>query len=70
MGEEDCQVTRVDIDAPAKFTLAVCRRFSIGATIHSPTLNGISFELSVGPFMIQFWNRGRRWFRCANYWNG
>lgn len=52
-----------------KFTINVCRSFSIGFTIHSPTLNGCSVELSVACLAFRFWNRGGPLFGFRNFWN-
>lgn len=54
----------------SKFTVGLCRCFSIGVTIHSPALNGCSVELAVACFVFRFWSRGQTLFSAHNYWNG
>jgi hypothetical protein len=54
----------------SKITLKLVRSFSVGVTIHSPTLNGLSFEVAIACFVLSFWSRGgSRLFSVANYWN-
>lgn len=52
-----------------KFTINLCRAFSVGLTIHSPKFNGLSVELALACFAFRFWNRGGLLFGFRNYWN-
>lgn len=53
-----------------KISLKLCRSFSIGFTIHSPTLNGLSFEVYFGCFHVGVWGRGGNLIGFNNYWDG
>lgn len=53
-----------------RINFKLCRSFSLGLTVHSPTLNGVSFEICLGCFCISFWGRGDGWIGFNNYWNG
>ena len=54
---------------PKKLTLKLVQSFSIGFTIHSPTLNGLAFDIYLGCFHITFWNRGVGAIGFENYWS-
>jgi hypothetical protein len=45
------------------------RSFSLGFTIHSPKLNGLSIEIYLGCFHLAFWNKGLKLFGYSNFWN-
>lgn len=53
-----------------KITLKLVRSFGVGAVIHSPTLNGVCFDIQMACFVLAFWSRGRGLFGVENYWNG
>lgn len=52
------------------FEIAVCRSFSVGFTIFSPRLNGISIEIRIAIFIFRFSSKGKNLFKFSNYWNG
>lgn len=54
----------------SKITFKLVRSFSVGFSIHSPTLNGFSVELFFVCFHLSVWSRGERLFCVRNYWNG
>lgn len=51
-----------------KITLKLVRSFSLGFSVHSPTLNGLCFDIYVGCFTVSGWSRGRKLIGLANYW--
>lgn len=55
----------------SKINLKLVRSFSLGFSIHSPTLNGIYVELYIGCFHLSLWDRAKgSLFGFNNYWNG
>ena len=52
-----------------KIILKIVRHFAIGFEIHSPTLNGISFEINFVCFSLSVWLKGEGIFGIQNYWN-
>jgi len=52
-----------------KITLALVRSFGLGFKIHSPKLNGISFEIQIACFIFRFWGKGFKFITIKNYWN-
>ena len=50
------------------FEIAVCRSFSIGFTIFSPALNGLSIEIQLACFLFRARSKGRTLFQFNNYW--
>jgi len=55
--------------ATYKITLALVRSFGLGFKIHSPKLNGISFEIQIACFIFRFWGKGFRFITIKNYWD-
>ena len=53
-----------------KITLKLVRHFAIGFNIHSPKLNGLSFEINLACFSLAVWGKGSEIFGVRNYWNG
>jgi hypothetical protein len=53
---------------PAFFEIGIVQSFSIGFTIFSPTLNGLSIEVSIACFVFRFRSRGVELFKFNNYW--
>lgn len=50
------------------FEFSMCRNFSIGFTISSPTLNGFHLELRLAVFIFRFWSKGEKLITFKNYW--
>lgn len=53
-----------------KIQFKLVRSFSIGFSIHSPTLNGLSVEINIACFSLSIWSQGKYWFGFGNYWKG
>ena len=53
-----------------KLTLGITRGFSIGITIYSPKLNGLSFEVRLTWFLLRFDGKGKKFIKLCNWWNG
>ncbi len=53
-----------------KITLALVRSFGVGLTVHSPKLNGVSFEFQMACFLFRFWAKGKKFIVFVSYWNG
>ncbi len=54
-----------------KIQLKLVRSFGVGFTIHSPTLNGLCFDIQVACFILAVWPRMKgNIFGFHNYWNG
>jgi hypothetical protein len=51
-----------------KINLYMARSFSVGFTVHSPTLNGVCFEIFLGCFGVRFWGKGETLLSVNNYW--
>ena len=53
-----------------KITIKLVRSFSIGVSIRSPKLNGISFDVMLGVIHVSVWSKGKVLLGFNNYWNG
>ena len=53
----------------SKINFKICRSFSLGFSIHSPKLNGLSIEIYLTCFHICIWGKGEKWFSFNNYWS-
>ncbi len=51
-------------------TIGVTRSFSVGFTIHSPKLNGLSIELRLACFIFRVSSKGKKLIKFCNWWNG
>jgi hypothetical protein len=59
----DCPVIKT-----SKLTFKLVRSFSVGVSVHSPALNGLSFEVYLGCVHVAVWSRGTGLVGFANYW--
>lgn len=53
----------------AKITFKLVRSFTIGFTVHSPTLNGLSFDIGIACFHASVWGKGKQWIAFKSFWN-
>jgi len=51
-----------------KINLYIARAFSVGFTIHPPTLYGLCFEVFFGCFGVRVWGKGKGLVSFNNYW--
>ena len=54
----------------AKITIKLVRCFSLGATIFSPSLNGLCIEINFACFSLLLWAKGGPLFAAENHWQG
>ena len=52
-----------------KITFKLIRSFGLGFQIYSPKLNGLCFDITLGCFVIAFWNRGKELVGFQSYWD-